>query len=475
MATSYVINFTDPTKLPFTVQPGQVDGPGEVQAHTSLKMHGQGTVTYGENVNENFIKLLEHFANPTPPPFPTEGQMWYDSDATLIKFFDGVRWIHVGKPFNGCPAPTDPDSGQLWYDECLLEPPTVRVWDGTTLQWNSVGFRYLLRQGDAATDHANFMTGNLQMGPDDLNKHRILHVADPVGPADAVPFNFADVRYVNIPGDTMTGRLDITGTTAPTGLGISRLTAPTLRIANTTPVGNGTTIHPGIWLVNPDNDPAKGAPPGPNTIYGYASWAFKDGSLFCVDGYTVDGDMSTAGTTNLFCVQQDGKINAPFGTPTASTHLTTKQYVDTADANLQTQVNAITSNIANNFYDKPTSDARFVKKAGDTMAGDLSFASAFRITNLPTPTLFGHAVPFGFADSRYVNVPGDTMTGALILSTTGDPGADGAAVSRKFVRDKFSEVGPVVAKNGDIQVADTVISIYAGGAYRQVFPALYTA
>lgn len=67
MANEYTIDFLDPaTKASrsFVIQPNTADGPGKTQQNTDLTLFGRGHLEYGEFINENFIRLLEHFAAP---------------------------------------------------------------------------------------------------------------------------------------------------------------------------------------------------------------------------------------------------------------------------------------------------------------------------------------------------------------------------------------------------------------------------
>ena len=45
---------------------------------TSLQLVGRSVTEYGVPENENYVALLENFANETPPPNPIQGQLWYD-------------------------------------------------------------------------------------------------------------------------------------------------------------------------------------------------------------------------------------------------------------------------------------------------------------------------------------------------------------------------------------------------------------
>ena len=72
----YTINFTDVTnKGSVTVEDN------DINQSTSLSFVGRNTTSYGVEFNQNFLKLLENFANITAPSNPVEGQLWYDSTA----------------------------------------------------------------------------------------------------------------------------------------------------------------------------------------------------------------------------------------------------------------------------------------------------------------------------------------------------------------------------------------------------------
>lgn len=89
---SYRINFTDPKKGSFVIEPYTVDGnvtptsdvlnSKAVKATTSLQLPGQYTPNYGEMVHENILHVLENFAGDTEPSVPTEGQLWYDTGSS---------------------------------------------------------------------------------------------------------------------------------------------------------------------------------------------------------------------------------------------------------------------------------------------------------------------------------------------------------------------------------------------------------
>ena len=61
----------------------------------------QKAVNYGLALNENFVALMQHFANSSPPPNPTTGQIWFDTVSSSLKVWDISRWLVVTPPFDG--------------------------------------------------------------------------------------------------------------------------------------------------------------------------------------------------------------------------------------------------------------------------------------------------------------------------------------------------------------------------------------
>lgn len=88
---------------------------------TSIKFPGRNFSGYGPAIAENFLHLLENFASPSPPPRPTEGQIWYDSTDLVTKqlyVYDGTNWVPAGGLNR---EPSEPDvnaaqTGDLWAD-----------------------------------------------------------------------------------------------------------------------------------------------------------------------------------------------------------------------------------------------------------------------------------------------------------------------------------------------------------------------
>lgn len=137
----YILNKTNGT-IVATVQDASLD------LTTDLIFVGRNYAGYGEWQNENFLKLLENFSNPTPPIKSIEGQIWYNSSSKQLSVYTGVNWSGIANLDISSLNPTiskTPSTGNLWYnsieqqlhvyngsDYKLIGPPSGA---GTLGQW----------------------------------------------------------------------------------------------------------------------------------------------------------------------------------------------------------------------------------------------------------------------------------------------------------------------------------------------------
>jgi microcystin-dependent protein len=110
---AYEINYTDSVnKGTITIEDNTIN------TDTSLQFPGRGTTAYGQAVNENFLHLLENFANPSSPAGPVEGQLWYDNTDGVdqLKIYDGTQWVTAGglKKAASAPEVANSNPGDLW-------------------------------------------------------------------------------------------------------------------------------------------------------------------------------------------------------------------------------------------------------------------------------------------------------------------------------------------------------------------------
>lgn len=107
---AYVLNKTDGSILTELID-NTID-----QTSTDITLIAKNSSNYGEFINENFIKLLENFASTTPPNFPINGQIWYDSNENRLKIYDGAQFKTSGGPIVSSSTPLSLVQGDLWIN-----------------------------------------------------------------------------------------------------------------------------------------------------------------------------------------------------------------------------------------------------------------------------------------------------------------------------------------------------------------------
>ena len=108
---AYQVNKTDGT-IVATVADGQVD-----QLSTDLTLIGKNYSGYGEAINENFVKLLENFADTSSPDRPIKGQLWFDTSELKLKVFSGTEFLPVSSATISTLQPTTLGVGDLWFND----------------------------------------------------------------------------------------------------------------------------------------------------------------------------------------------------------------------------------------------------------------------------------------------------------------------------------------------------------------------
>jgi len=89
---------------------------GVADTTTDLSLIGKNFANYGELVNENFVKLLENFANNTAPTKPITGQLYYNTDTKKLLSFNGILFKHINSVNVSASEPIQNVTGDLWYD-----------------------------------------------------------------------------------------------------------------------------------------------------------------------------------------------------------------------------------------------------------------------------------------------------------------------------------------------------------------------
>jgi hypothetical protein len=128
----YIINRYDGTELTILED-------STVDTSTSLGLVGRNYFGYGETQNENFLFLLENFANSSPPQRPVRGQLWFNTESQQLNIYTQTsntefQWVVVGSAVISDTAPSNKSPGSFW----LKSPGNVLyVWTGA--DWTFIG------------------------------------------------------------------------------------------------------------------------------------------------------------------------------------------------------------------------------------------------------------------------------------------------------------------------------------------------
>jgi hypothetical protein len=141
MPYSLLKSNSDP--VPFTVDDGALNH------NSALYLAGANFVGYGQYLNQNFIYLLENFANSTPPSQSAGqttfvGQLWFDTTTQLLKVntstgYKALPAIYIN---DNSPAANTLRVGDLWFE---TDNKQFKIWSGT--EWLLVGPLYSTSMG----------------------------------------------------------------------------------------------------------------------------------------------------------------------------------------------------------------------------------------------------------------------------------------------------------------------------------------
>lgn len=113
---SYILNKTDGSVLT-VVQDATID------QTTSLTFVGKNYAGYGEYFEENFVGLLENFANTAQPVNPLKGQLWFNTSPNnkQLSVYDGTRFKGIGSVTIDDPTMyTNTSTGDLFWSQGIL-------------------------------------------------------------------------------------------------------------------------------------------------------------------------------------------------------------------------------------------------------------------------------------------------------------------------------------------------------------------
>ena len=125
---AYNLIKTDSSPL-VTVPDGQIDA-----VTTSITLVGKNYPGYGQFVNENLVKLLENFNNSSAPNSPLQGQIWFNSATKVLSVYASGAWKSISGAQNQADEPTNKIAGDLWFDSVNQQ---LKVYSGAA--WILIG------------------------------------------------------------------------------------------------------------------------------------------------------------------------------------------------------------------------------------------------------------------------------------------------------------------------------------------------
>jgi hypothetical protein len=134
---------------------------GTIDTTTDLRFVGKNYAGYGEVQNENYLHLLESFANTTAPPKAIMGQIWYDSANSKLKFYTGSKFKVANGAEVSSTAPSGLSTGEFWWDSVAKQ---LYTWSGTD---------YVL-VGPAASPDLGASSVTAQVVKDSLNNNHTI-------------------------------------------------------------------------------------------------------------------------------------------------------------------------------------------------------------------------------------------------------------------------------------------------------------
>lgn len=126
-----------------------------------IEIVGQGITPYAPIIGQSQYRLLENFANATPPSNPVPGMFWYNSSQKFPHFYDGTQFVPLSTTrssssmlFNMLPAATSVDFTNLGSTVVFQAP-------GTSERYHPTGVMVVPNGTPSATTPATF---NLSVG-----------------------------------------------------------------------------------------------------------------------------------------------------------------------------------------------------------------------------------------------------------------------------------------------------------------------
>ena len=457
--SNYLINFTDPINPAIQVLGGDKNGPGFVVQRTSIVLLGQYAPLYGEDINENFLHLLENFSNKTPPNAPIQGQLWYSNDYTYDNRSLSAANFQYQGDFYFRVRTKNALGSSFW-----ALPRTVLVDDNIG---NLTSYTPL--PGDLWIDTAPNSTDGARVGvswigsPERTWAYPELKIFD----ADANKFVSIGRNYLKLNDNgsqtitsniSLVGTLDVSGATTlhsslvvidATTLHSSLTVTTTLSVGTNVTVGGALTVNENISTNSNLQVTGTSSLLNNVTIYNNASLT-SNGDCTFIDGTLTSLIVSGSTKSNTLQVNSSASIAAglTLGTNVALTNLGVTGSVDVlGDLTLRGagygNLDVSSKITANELAITSTATINStLSVSGMLTANNTIDMVNTRIINLSAPNDPLDAVNRQYIDTNCVRLNDDlgignnTMSAVLVLDNFAQNDSDNNAATVKFVKDQ---------------------------------------
>jgi Chaperone of endosialidase len=89
---------------------------GTIDNSTSITLVGKNTANYGQYLDQNFLNMLENFANGSQPTNPIVGQIWYNTTKGALQVYNGSIFKNISSATSSSTPPSNAVQGDLWWD-----------------------------------------------------------------------------------------------------------------------------------------------------------------------------------------------------------------------------------------------------------------------------------------------------------------------------------------------------------------------
>jgi hypothetical protein len=345
---SYIINLTSGNVFA-TIQDGTTN------TTTGLTLIGRNYISYGDAQNENFVKLLENFADSVPPTqsqlalTPLMGTLWYDSTGKRLRVYDGLNWSTVSERIVANTAPTTSmftiKAGDQWWDTVNYQ---LNTWTGST--WQLVGPAYTASEGKsgAIVETLTDNLGGTHTVVSDYTNGNLISITSHDSFTLASQYNgFAVIADgINVANNiVISDNLSVVGTTTLTGD-----TTITGKVT-LSPSNSGSAIVPGVdaaYSIGSTTQTFKDIFLDGNIVLGYANVHFTSNNNLVFHNYAYQGNInayvnSTLGNINAMHVDGSSGLISVFADPQQPSQVSTKNYTDNSIATLNATVTNATT------------------------------------------------------------------------------------------------------------------------------------